>query len=145
MQDGTFTEVSQSLGPGMSLEDVSRGATFADYDLDGDIDILVTNSNASPRLLRNDGGNRNNWFQIQLYAKNSSSDAIGARVKMTTGKLTQVREVKSGDGYLSQRELKLHFGIGKHQIIDKIEVHWVSGAKQTVESVTANQVLVLKE
>ena len=145
MQDGTFTEVSQALGPGMSLEDVSRGATFADYDLDGDIDILVTNSNTSPRLLRNDGGNRNNWFQIQLKAKNSSSDAIGARVKMTTGKLTQIREIKSGDGYLSQRELKLHFGIGKHQVIDKIEVHWVSGAKQTVEDVTANQVLVLKE
>lgn len=56
-----------------------------------------------------------------------------------------IREVKSGDGYLSQRELKLHFGIGKHQIIDKIEGHWVSGTKQTVEGVTANQVLVLKE
>ena len=145
MQDDTFTEVSQSLGAGLNLEDVSRGATFADYDLDGDIDILVTNSNTSPRLLRNDGGNRNNWFQIQLYAKNSSPDAIGARVKVTTGELTQIREVKSGDGYLSQRELKLHFGIGKHQTIDKIEVHWVSGAKQTVEGVTANQVLVIKE
>ena len=145
MQDGTFTEVSQALGPCMNLEDVSRGATFADYDLDGDIDILVTNSNTSPRLLRNDGGNRNNWLHLQLKAKNSSSDAIGARVKVTTGKLAQIREVKSGDGYLSQRELKLHFGVEKHKIIDKIEVSWVSGAKQTVEGVTTNQVLVIKE
>ena len=129
----------------MKLEDVSRGATFADYDLDGDIDILVTNSNTPPRLLRNDGGNRNNWLQIRLKATNSSSDAIGARVKVTTGELSQIREVQSGDGYLSQRELKLHFGIGKYQKIDRIEVRWVGGNIQVVESVPANQVLLLIE
>ena len=145
LHNGTFTEVSQSLGAGMKFEDVSRGATFADYDLDGDIDILVTNSNTPPRLLRNDGGNRNNWLQLRLKATNSSSDAIGARVKVTTGELTQIREVQSGDGYLSQRELKLHFGIGKHQKIDRIEVRWVGGNIQVIESVTANQVLLLIE
>lgn len=144
-KDGTFTDVSNSLGPGMILEDVSRGATFADYDLDGDIDILVTNSNTPPRLLRNDGGNRNNWLQIKLKATQTSSDAIGTRVMVTTGDLHQIREVQSGDGYLSQRELKLHFGIGDHDSVDKIKVRWVSGDIQIVEDVPANQILLLQE
>ena len=144
-QNGTFTEVSQSLGPGFRFEDVSRGATFADYDLDGDIDIFVTNSNTPPRLLRNDGGNKNNWLQIKMKATRSSSDAVGTRVKITTGDLSQIREVQSGDGYLSQRALKLHFGIGKHNKVDKIEVLWVSGSTQIVQQVPANQVLSLQE
>ena len=143
--NGTFTEVSETLGPGMTLEDVSRGATFADYDLDGDIDIVVTNSNTAPRLLRNDGGNRKNWLQIRLTGTKGSTDAVGARVKVTTGKLTQTREVQSGDGYLSQRDLTLHFGIGDHEQADSIEVQWQSGTKQLIKSVTANQMLSLEE
>ena len=143
--DNTFTEVSETLGPGMKLADVSRGATFADYDLDGDIDIVVTNSNTAPRLLRNDGGNRKNWLQIRLIATNGSTDAIGTRVKITTGKLTQIREVRSGDGYLSQQDLTLHFGIGDYEQVDSIEVQWQTGTKQLIESVPANQVLSLEE
>ena len=143
--NGTFTEISETLGPGMKLTDVSRGATFADYDLDGDIDIVVTNSNTAPRLLRNDGGNRKNWLQIRLTATNGSTDAIGARVKITTGTLTQTREVRSGDGYLSQQDLTLHFGIGDSEQVDSIEVQWQSGAKQLIGSVPANQVLSLEE
>ena len=143
--NGTFTEVSESLGPGMTLEDVSRGATFADYDLDGDIDIVVTNSNTAPRLLRNDGGNRKNYLQLRLTATRGSTDAIGARVKITTGNLTQTREVRSGDGYLSQQDLTLHFGIGDYERVDSIEVVWQRGTQQLLESVPANQVLSLKE
>ena len=143
--NGTFTEISETLGPGMKLADVSRGATFADYDLDGDIDIVVTNSNTAPRLLRNDGGNRKNWLQIRLTATNGSTDAIGARVKITTGKLTQTREVRSGDGYLSQQDLTLHFGIGDSEQVHNIEVQWQTGAKQFIGSVPANQVLSLEE
>ena len=143
--NGTFTEVSESLGPGMTLEDVSRGATFADYDLDGDIDIVVTNSNMAPRLLRNDGGNRKNYLQLRLTATRGSTDAIGARVKITTGNLTQTREVRSGDGYLSQQDLTLHFGIGDYERVDSIEVVWQRGTQQLLESVPANQVLSLKE
>ena len=143
--NGTFTEVSETLGPGMKLEDVSRGATFADYDLDGDIDIVVTNSNTAPRLLRNDGGNEKNYLQIRLVATQGTTDAIGARVKITTGNLTQTREVRSGDGYLSQRDLTLHFGVADYAQIDSIEIQWQSGAKQLIKSVPANQVLSLKE
>ena len=143
--DGTFTESSKSLGDGMKLEDVSRGATFADYDLDGDIDIVVTNSNAPPRLLRNDGGNRKNWLQIQLISTNGSTDAIGARIKITTGELTQTREVRSGDGYLSQRDLTLHFGIGNYENVDSIAVHWQNGVEQLIKDVAVNQVISLEE
>ena len=143
--NNTFTEVSETLGAGMKLTDVSRGATFADYDLDGDIDIVVTNSNTAPRLLRNDGGNRKNYLQIRLTGTNGSRDAIGARVKITTGTLTQTREVRSGDGYLSQRDLTLHFGIGDYKQVDSIEVQWQSGTKQLIGSVPANQVLSLEE
>ncbi|MXV75362.1 CRTAC1 family protein [Candidatus Poribacteria bacterium] len=143
--NGTFTEVSETLGPGMKLEDVSRGATFADYDSDGDIDIVVTNSNATPRLLRNDGGNRKNYLQIRLVATQGSIDAIGARVKIKTGELTQTREVRSGDGYLSQRDLTRHFGIGDYKQVDSIEIQWQSGVKQLIKSVPANQVLSLEE
>ncbi|RKU24133.1 hypothetical protein C6503_01505 [Candidatus Poribacteria bacterium] len=143
--NGTFTEVSETLGPGMKLEDVSRGATFADYDSDGDIDIVVTNSNAAPRLLRNDGGNRKNYLQIRLIATKGTTDAIGARVKIKTGELTQTREVRSGDGYLSQRDLTLHFGIADYKQIDSIEIQWRSGVRQLIKSVPANQVLSLEE
>ena len=144
-RDATFTECSETLGAGMQLKDVSRGATFADYDLDGDIDIVVTNSNATPRLLRNDGGNRKNWLQIQLIATNSSTDAIGTRIEVTTGELTQTREVRSGDGYLSQRDLTLHFGIGDYELVDSIAVRWQNGVRQTIEGVAANQVLSIEE
>ena len=143
--NNTFTEVSETLGPGMKLEDVSRGATFADYDSDGDIDIVVTNSNTAPHLLRNDGGNQKNYLQIRLIATQGTTDAIGARVKITTGELTQTREVRSGDGYLSQRDLTLHFGVADYAQIDSIEIQWQSGAKQLIKSVPANQVLSLKE
>ena len=139
-RDGTFTEVSELLGEGMQFADVSRGATFADYDLDGDTDILVTNANTPPRLLRNDGGNRNNWLQIQLPA-----NAIGARVKVTAGGITQMQEVRSGDGYLSQRELKLLFGIGTHNLVDSVEVRWQNGVKQNLSDVSVNNVIVLEE
>ena len=143
--DDTFTEVSETLGPGMRLEDVSRGATFADYDLDGDIDIVVTNSNTAPRLLRNDGGNQKNWLQVRLVATKGPTDAIGARVSIKTGDFLQTREVRSGDGYLSQRDLTLHFGIGDYAQVDSIEVQWQSGTRQLIKSAPANQVLSLKE
>ncbi|MYB96337.1 tetratricopeptide repeat protein [Candidatus Poribacteria bacterium] len=143
--NGTFTEISETLGHGMKLEDVSRGATSADYDSDGDIDIVVTNSNTAPRLLRNDGGNQKNYLQIRLIATKGTTDAIGSRVKITTGELTQTREVRSGDGYLSQRDLMLHFGVADYAQIDSIEIQWQSEAKQLIKSVPANQVLSLKE
>ncbi|MBI1927124.1 CRTAC1 family protein [Candidatus Poribacteria bacterium] len=143
--DGTFTDVSTEAGPGMALEDVSRGAAFADYDLDGDIDLLVTNSNSSPRLLRNDGGNRNNWLAIRLIGTKGLTDAIGARVTIRTGALSQIREIQSGSGYLSQNELTILFGLGNRTIVDTMEIRWPGGGEEQMEGVPANQFIVVTE
>ena len=143
--DGTFSEISQQLGTGMGLEDVSRGSAFADYDLDGDIDILVTNSNSPPRLLRNDGGNTNNWLIVKLKGKAGSTDAIGARVAVRAGGVSQTKEVRSGSGYLCQNEFKLHFGLGASSTVESIDIQWPRGGKQQVENTTVNQSIIITE
>ena len=143
--DNTFTEVSNQLGPAMRFKDVSHGVAFADYDLDGDIDILVTNSNSPPRLLRNDGGNKNNWLVVQLVSMKASSDAIGARVTIYAGELLQMREIRSGSGYLSQNELKLLFGLGNRTVVDKIEIRWPNGDVQRLEGVHVNQLIIVRD
>jgi len=84
-------------------------------------------------------------MQVRLVATKGTTDAIGARVRIKIGDLTQTREVRSGDGYLSQRDLTLHFGIGDYAQVDSIEVRWQSGMRQLIKSVSANQVLSLKE
>ena len=143
--DNTFTEISNQLGAGMHLKDVSRGGAFADYDLDGDIDILVTNSNSPPRLLRNDGGNQNNWLVVKLNGTGGSTDGIGARVTVRGGGVSQTKEVRSGSGYLSQNELKLHFGLGDSTTVESIEIRWPGDRKQQVEDIPANQSIVITE
>ena len=143
--DGTFSEISHQLGTGMGLEDVSRGSAFADYDLDGDIDILVTNSNSPPRLLRNDGGNTNNWLIVKLKGKAGSTDAIGARVAVRAGGIYQTKEVRSGSGYLCQNEFKLHFGLGASTTVESIDIQWPGGGKQQVENTTVNQSIIITE
>ncbi len=144
-RDGAFTEISNQLGPGMRLADVSRGTAFADYDLDGDIDILVTNSNSPPRLLRNDGGNKNNWLAVKLIGTKGVTNAIGARVTVNIGEFSQMKEVRSGSGYLSQNELKLLFGLGKFTTVTHIEIQWPGGGKQHVKNIDANQCIVVTE
>ena len=143
--DSTFTEISNQLGAGMHLEDVSRGGAFADFDLDGDIDILVTNSNSPPRLLRNEGGNKNNWLAVKLNGTTGSRDAIGARVTVRAEGVSQTKEVQSGTGYLSQNELKLYFGLGDSTTIELIEIRWPGGGKQQVKNIAANQSIVITE
>ena len=142
-RDNTFTEISNQLGPGMRLADVSRGAAFADYDLDGDIDMVVTNSNSPPRLLRNDGANKNNWLAVKLVGINGATDAIGTRVTVNTAESSQMKEVRSGSGYLSQNELTLLFGLGEHTTIPHIEIQWQDGAKQHLKNIDANQCIII--
>jgi hypothetical protein len=156
-KDGTFEEVGVGpnaiftqavpLGEGdhRGLEKSSRGLAYADYDNDGDMDLLVTNLHDSPDLLRNDGGNQRPWLILKLIGTRSNRDAIGARVKVTTGDITQMREVRSGSSYLSQSDMRLHFGLGDHQQVDLIEIQWPSGLKERLEKIQANQVLTLIE
>ena len=143
--DGTFADVSQTSGPGLQIKQVSRGTAFGDYDNDGDIDILVVNSNQPPSLLENVGGNQNNWLMFRTIGTSCNRDGIGARMAVTSGQLRQIREVKSGSSYLSQNDLRLHFGLGTAAQADVVEIRWPNGRVETFKDVKANQVLVVKE
>ena len=144
--DGRFKDVSSELGPGISEHFSSRGAAFGDYDNDGDIDVLILNMNDPPSLLRNDGGNRQNWIKIKLIGTKCNRTAIGARVRVITGKHTQMDEVHSGSSVMSQCDLRLHFGVGKAQIVDIIEVKWPTTQKiEKFAQVKANQIITIRE
>jgi enediyne biosynthesis protein E4 len=144
--DGRFKDVSAEMGPGVSEHFSSRGAAFGDYDNDGDIDVLILNLNDPPSLLRNDGGNANNWIKIKLIGTQCNRTAIGARVRVVTGKHAQMDEVTSGTSVMSQSDLRLHFGLGKIQTIDLIEVKWPTTQRiEKFTKVQVNQILTIRE
>jgi enediyne biosynthesis protein E4 len=146
MGNGQFRDVSSQMGPGITTPFSSRGAAFGDYDNDGDIDVLVLNMNDVPSLLRNDGGNKQNWIKIKLIGTTCNRTAIGARVRVVTGTHIQMDEVHSGSSVMSQGDFRLHFGIGKVQVIDRIEVKWPTTQKiERFLHVKANQILTIKE
>jgi enediyne biosynthesis protein E4 len=144
-RDGTFSEVAADHGQALMVPRVSRGAAFGDIDNDGDIDIVIENLDGKPTILRNDGGNRNNWINIQLQGRGPNHDAIGARVKIVAGDLVQWGEVRAGGSYLSASDLRLHFGLEKRTSIDLVEVHWMGGAVEMVRRVPINQFVTLQE
>jgi hypothetical protein len=141
-----FQEVSREMGPGITAHHSSRGCAFGDYDNDGDIDVLVNNMNEIPSLLRNDGGNKNNWIKVKLVGTKCNRTAIGARVRVVTGKHAQMDEVHSGTSVMSQSDLRLHFGVAQAAKIDRLEVKWPTTQKVEVfTNVDPNQILVIKE
>jgi hypothetical protein len=143
--DGTFEDVSDRSGQYFKEKYVGRGVTWTDIDNDGDIDLLVVNLNDSPKLLRNDGGNRNNWITVdaKLRFPTGQRDAIGARVTVTTGALKQIEDLMPTRGYLSQGDPRLHFGLGKAAYADQVEIRWPDGVVEKYEKVKANQFLRL--
>lgn len=144
--DGRFQDVSSELGPGIDERFSSRGSAYGDYDNDGDIDVAVLNMNDPPSLLRNDGGNRNNWITLKLTGTDSNRSAIGARVRVVAGGHQQIDEVHSGGSVMSQSDLRLHFGLGKAETLDLIEITWPkSQSKETFPQVQANQFLKIEE
>ncbi|HEV8392730.1 MAG TPA: CRTAC1 family protein [Vicinamibacterales bacterium] len=140
-----FAEVGRSAGPGFALEKVGRGLATGDIDNDGDLDLLVTNNGQTADLLRNDGASRVNALLVRLVGTGMNRDAIGARVRVTTGAITQRRDVLAGSSYLSQNDLRLHFGLGAAKEVDALEVRWPSGRTETLRSVPAGQILTIEE
>ncbi|MEW6747347.1 MAG: CRTAC1 family protein [Planctomycetota bacterium] len=138
---GKFIDVADLSGPYFREEYVGRGAAFADYDNDGDIDVLVCNLNDLPRLLRNDGGNKNNWLCMAPKLTKYRRDAIGARVMVTVGDVRLVRDVFGVTGYLSQSDHRVHFGLGKATQVDSVEIRWPDGKVTRLENVEVNQIL----
>jgi hypothetical protein len=144
--NGHFQDVSSLMGPGVSERFSSRGAAFGDYDNNGCMDVLVLNMNDLPSLLRNVGGNKQNWIKIKLVGTICNRTAIGARVRVTTGKHTQMDEVQSGTSVMSQNDLRLHFGLGMAKTVDTIEVKWPTTQKiERFEQIKANQILTIRE
>jgi enediyne biosynthesis protein E4 len=144
--NGQFKDVSAALGPGISERFSSRGAAFGDFDNDGDVDALVLNMSDVPSLLRNDGGNKQNWIKIKLIGTKCNRTAIGARIRAVVGTHAQMDEVRSGSSVMSQNDLRLHFGLGKAQGLDVLEVKWPTTQKiEKFSNVKANQILIIRE
>jgi len=96
-------------------------------------------------FLRNNKGNQNNWLIINLIGTASNRDGVGARIKITAGTMVQTTQKKSTSGYLSQNDHRIHFGLGKNESVDKIEIKWPSGKLQVIENTKANQILTITE
>jgi hypothetical protein len=144
-RDGTFSEVAAQLGNVMLEEHASRGTAFGDIDNDGDIDIVVNNLDGAPQVLRNDGGNTNNSILIKTVGTKSNRNGIGAKLKVVSGDLVQVDEVRSGGSYISQNDFRLHFGLEKRTKVDLIQVRWPSGVVDSVSNIPANKIVFIKE
>ncbi len=142
---GRFRDVSDEVAGGLLIEKSSRGAAFGDIDNDGDIDVLVINMNDRPTLLRNDTIAGNNWITLKLVAKSGNRDAIGARVSLEQEGSVQVSEVRSGGSYLSQNDMRVHFGLGGRTNVPPVKVRWPDGAVEWFDHLAPNGIHVIRQ
>jgi hypothetical protein len=142
---GRFEEFVPIRGSALDERQVSRGAAFGDYDDDGDIDILVANVSDRPQLLRNDTVGAGHWLRLRLEGTHSNRSAIGARVTLKAGSQQASAEVATGGSYLSQSDLRLHFGLGSATVVDSLSVSWPSGLVQVLRRVAVDQQQVIRE
>ena len=141
----TFENASGSVGEAFQRAMVARGAIYADFDRDGDLDVLVTTNHGPAYLFRNDGGNKNHFVNIRTKGVKSNRDGIGAVVRIESASGKQWNSVRTGSSYCSQSDLALTFGLGKDTTINVIDVEWPSGAKDHLTNVPANQFLTIEE
>jgi hypothetical protein len=141
----TFLDVARHAGSYFEQKYVGRGATFGDYDNDGDVDLLVANLNDLPRLLRNDTKNNHHWLKIDARLPGGKSPAIGARITVTTNDLVQIQDAVPVVGYLSQADPRSHFGLGKYNQADSVKIRWPDGSTTELQDVAADQILVVTQ
>jgi hypothetical protein len=151
LRNRRFEDVSMLAGPGISDPIAARGCAFGDFDNDGDLDIVVNPVNDYPQLLRCDSQTGNNWIKIRTIGTKSNRSGIGARLKCVTHVSgepkphQQIDEVRSGGGYFSQNDLRVHFGLGKAEKVELLEIRWPSGQIDTLKDVKPNQIIYVKE
>ena len=141
--DGTFRDVSAAVGLGAKR--LGRGAALGDVDEDGDLDVIVANMHALPSLLRNDGGNERNRVRFLLLGAGSNRDGVGARVTLESGGRSQTRTAKSGGGYLSSHDPRLHFGLGEARAAERVRIRWPSGESELFETLASGRTYAIKE
>ncbi len=136
---GRFEDVSDQVGAPFQRPAVARGLATADFDNDGDPDLLMMRLNGPPILLRNDGGNERQWLGLRLRGRSGNRSAIGARVTVRGAGGDQVEEVRSGSGYCSQNDLRLLFGLGSTPVAARVVIRWPGGTEQVVEGLAAGR------
>ena len=144
-EEGRFTEIGSSSGPGLAAVRSFRAAAFGDYDNDGDIDIFVTALDEPALLLRNDTTTNAHYLQLRLVGTKSNRDGVGARVTVVTAGHKQIGERTGGGSYLSASDPRLHFGLGSAASVDRIEVRWPSGQRDVLRQVEADRLITVKE
>jgi len=122
----------------------SRGTAFGDFDNDGDIDVLVVNNDERPTLLRNDTAS-GRWITLRLEGTVSNHDAIGAHVTIEAGGTRQVAEVRSGGSYISNNDVRVHFGLGDRTKVDRLQIRWPNGRIETATDLMSNRFDVARE
>jgi enediyne biosynthesis protein E4 len=142
--DGRFEELIEEAGPGISDAHASRGCAFGDFDNDGDMDVLVMNMNEPPSLLRNDVASGGHWLKVLLIGVQSNRSAIGTRVTARYGARRQAQEVLAQSSFYSCNDRRLHFGLGSETSAD-LTIRWTNGHSETIPSVTADQLVVIRE
>jgi hypothetical protein len=147
--DGTFTDISVASGvDGAYYVDRGRTSAYADYDGDGFVDIFVGIFGEPPRFFHNDSramGNTNHWLEVQAVGTVSNRNGVGAKVRVTAGDLTQIRQVRCGDSHGAGSDLAVHFGLGQATQAEVVEVTWPSGQVQTLTNVLADQRITITE
>ena len=145
MGNGSFVNVTDECGPGLTTPHSSRRFAFGDFDNDGDMDIVVMNMNGPPSLIRADVQSANHWLKVKLIGVESNRTAIGARVVVMSGRQPRAREVHSQGSYLSVNDLRLHFGLGQSNRVDWIRVDWPNGKREVLRNVEVDQVVYIEE
>jgi hypothetical protein len=151
LRNGRFDDVSASGGPGISVPAPSRGCAFGDFDNDGDIDVVVNTVNDFPQLLRCDSKRSDNWLKVRTIGVKSNRSGIGARLRCVTHPADepkphqQIDEVRSGGSYISQNDLRVHFGIGRAEKVELLEIRWPSGQLDTLKDLKPNRLIYVKE
>jgi hypothetical protein len=144
-RNGAFQDISRRVGPALQTPQVSRGLAVGDLFNDGKMEAVVENLVGEPMILRPAGGPRNHWISFQLEGVKCNRLALNARVRARAGDLVQLGEVISGGSYLSQNDLRIHFGLGVHDRLDQAEILWPNGRKEILTNLTADRFYVVRE
>ena len=144
-RDGMFCEAGLQAGDAVKLPRVGRGLAAADFDNDGNVDFVIENLDGVPTLLHNKGVSNAHWITLELQGVQSNRLALGSRVTLSAGGVTQTDEVRSGGSYLSQSDLRVHFGLGRSTSVDSLEVRWPSGHVDRVQGLKADTFVAIQE